>query len=334
MPCFFKVGHFFSILNKMKKAVVIGAGFGGIASAIRLVKKGYKVELIDRCNSLGGRAQFFNVKGFKYDAGPTIITAPFLFKELFSMHNRKLEDYITFKPLNIWYRFVYSDGSYFDYEKSIENTISNMKKISEIDSQNYTKLLEKSKNIYDLAFCKLADKPFHNLSTMIKQIPFLLKFRSYESVYKFTSKYLKSEKLRRAFSIQPLLVGGNPFDTTCIYSLIHYLERAHGVYFAMGGTGNLVKALSKLMEELNIKITLNTTINKFILKDKKISSIIDHKGKERKADIYISNLDPLYLYKNLINKNENFILKYKKKFARHSMGLFVLFFGTKRNLIK
>ena len=250
------------------------------------------------------------------------------------MHNRKLEDYITLKPLNIWYRFIYSDGSYFDYEKSIENTISNMKEISEIDSQNYTKLLEKSKNIYDLAFCKLADQPFHNLSTMIKQIPFLLKFRSYESVYKFTSKYLKSEKLRRAFSIQPLLVGGNPFDTTCIYSLIHYLERAHGVYFAMGGTGNLVKALSKLMKELNIKITLNTTINKFILKDKKISSIIDHQGKERKADIYISNLDPLYLYKNLINKNENFILKYKKQFARHSMGLFVLFFGTKKKFNK
>ena len=100
----------------MKKAVVIGAGFGGIASAIRLVKKGYKVELIDRCNSLGGRAQFFNVNGFKYDAGPTIITAPFLFKELFSIHNRKLEDYITLKPLDVWYRFVYSDGSYFDYE--------------------------------------------------------------------------------------------------------------------------------------------------------------------------------------------------------------------------
>ena len=167
----------------MKKAVVIGAGFGGIASAIRLVKKGYKVELIDRCKSLGGRAQFFNVKGFKYDAGPTIITAPFLFEELFSMHNRKLEDYITLKPLNIWYRFVYSDGSYFDYEKSIENTISNMKKISEIDSQNYIKLLEKSKNIYDLAFCKLADQPFHNLSTMIKANTFSFKDLGLMKVY-------------------------------------------------------------------------------------------------------------------------------------------------------
>ncbi len=314
----------------MKKAIVIGAGFGGMAAAIRLVKKGYKVELIERCNSLGGRAQFFNVEGFKYDAGPTIITAPFLFKELFSMHNKEIEDYITLKPLNVWYRFIYNDGSYFDYEKSIEKTISNMKKINKTDSENYIELLEKSKKIYDLAFCKLADQPFHKISTMIKQLPFLLKFRSYESVYKFTSRYLKSEKLRRAFSIQPLLVGGNPFDTTCIYSLIHYLERAHGVYFAMGGTGNLVKAIHKLMTEIGIKITLNTTISNFILKDEKVDSIIDEKGKKRKADIFISNLDPLYLYKKILKKENNIILKYKKKYAKHSMGLFVLFFGTKK----
>ena len=107
----------------MKKAVVIGAGFGGIAASIRLVKKGYKVELIDRCNNIGGRAQFFNFKGFKYDAGPTIITAPFLFKELFSIHNKKIEDYITLKPLNTWYRFVYSDGSYFDYTSTYGDLI-------------------------------------------------------------------------------------------------------------------------------------------------------------------------------------------------------------------
>ena len=125
----------------MKKAIVIGAGFGGLASALRLKNKGYEVEIIDRCNSLGGRAQFFNVKGFKYDAGPTIITAPFLFKELFQMHNKRLEDYVTLKPLEIWYRFVFNDGTFFDYERSIENTVLNMRVISEVDADNYNNLL-------------------------------------------------------------------------------------------------------------------------------------------------------------------------------------------------
>ncbi len=313
----------------MKKAIVIGAGFGGIAAALRLKKKVSEVEIIDRCNKLGGRAQFFDIKGFKYDAGPTIITAPFLFKELFALHNKKLEDYVTLKPLEIWYRFIYNDGTFFDYEKSISKTISNIEKINQDDAKSYQNLLMQSKKIYDLAFSELANKPFHNFSTMLRQIPSLLKFRSYESVYKFTSRHLKSEKLRRAFSIQPLLVGGNPFDTTCIYSLIHYLERAHGVYFCMGGTGNLVKAFAKLMEEVGIKITLNTTINKFNLVKNKICSVHDDKGKKREADIFVSNIDPLYLYKNLI-KLESRIFKYKKKYARHSMGLFVLFFGTRK----
>ena len=317
----------------MKKAIVIGAGFGGIASALRLKKKGYDVEIVDRCNNLGGRAQFFEVNGYKYDAGPTIITAPFLFKELFSLYDKNFEDYVTLKPLDVWYRFLFSDGSYFDYEKSIDNTINNIKKINNADAANYKKLLMQSKRIYDLAFEQLADKPFNKFYTMLKYIPSLLRFKSYESVYSFTSRYLKSEKLRRAFSIQPLLVGGNPFDTTCIYSLIHYLERAHGVYFSMGGTGNLVKAFSRLMEEVGIKVTLNTTIEKFHIVKKFITSVEDNRGNKKNADLFISNIDPLHLYKNLI-KSENILLKYKKKYVRHSMGLFVLFFGTKKKFNK
>ena len=125
----------------MKKAIVIGAGFGGIAAALRLKKKGYEVEIIDRCNKLGGRAQFFDIKGFKYDAGPTIITAPFLFKELFALHNKKLEDYVTLKPLEVWYRFIYNDDTFFDYEKSISKTISNIEKINQDDAKSYQNLL-------------------------------------------------------------------------------------------------------------------------------------------------------------------------------------------------
>ena len=329
MLYFISRAFFYLKVITMKKAIVIGAGFGGIASALRLKKKGYDVEIIDRCNSIGGRAQFFDIKGFKYDAGPTIITAPFLFKELFSLFNKKLEDYVTLKPLEIWYRFVFDDGSFFDYEQSTEKTIKNMRAISEKDADNYRSLLMQSKKIYDLAFETLAHKPFNSFFTMLNYLPSLLKFKSYKSVYSFTSKYLESEKLRRAFSIQPLLVGGNPFDTTCIYSLIHYLERAHGVFFSMGGTGSLVNALSKLMEEENIKITLNTSVNKFNIFKKSITSIEDSKGREKKADIFVSNADPIYLYKNLI-KLEGIGLKYKKKLVRHSMGLYVLFFGTKK----
>ncbi len=314
----------------MNKAIIIGGGFGGIASAIRLKKKGFDVELVDRCNFLGGRAQVFIRNGFKHDAGPTLITAPFLFKELFEMHNKKLSDYITLKPIDPWYRFVFTDGSHFDYVSSLDKTIDNISSINRKDAENYHKMLKASKNIYDLAFTELADKPFHNFLFMLKQLPALIKFRADKSVFSFISSYFQNEKIRRAFSIQPLLVGGNPFTTTCIYSLIHYLERKHGVYFAMGGTGALVKALQKLMIEIGIKIHLNTTIEKILVNNRKIEKIIDQNGQIRKADYFISNIDPSHLYNNLIKDQNNIILRYKKNFYKHSMGLFVLFFGTRK----
>ena len=246
----------------MKKAIVIGAGFGGLASAIRLRKKGYNVEIVDRCNNLGGRAQFLNLNGFKHDMGPTLITAPFLFKELFELFNKNINNYVKLVPLKTWYRFIFEDGSYLDYDKSLKQTITNIRKINENDAINYPKMIDASKLIYDLAFTQLADQPFHQLSYMFKQIPSLIKFKSYNSVFQFVSKYMQDDKLRRAFSIPPLLVGGNPFTTTCIYSLITYLERKHGVFFAMGGTGKIVTALSKLINEIGIKVSLNTTIKR------------------------------------------------------------------------
>ena len=272
----------------MKKAIVIGAGFGGIAAAIRLRKKGYYVEIIDRCNNLGGRAQTLNLNGFKHDTGPTLITAPFLLKELFQLFNKDINSYLKLVPINPWYRFIFEDGSMFDYEKSLTSTIENIRKINEKDAFNYPNMLEASKKIYDVAFHKLADKPFHSFFFMMQQLPSLIKFNSHISVYSFVSKYMESDKMRRAFSIAPLLVGGNPFTTTCIYSLIHYLERAHGVYFAMGGTGRIVSALGKLLSEIGVKVSLNRTVEKINIKNSKVISIEDSKGYTKKADLYLS----------------------------------------------
>ena len=314
----------------MKKAIVIGAGFGGIAASIRLRRKGYEVYLIDRCNNLGGRAQVYNRNGFKHDAGPTLITAPFLLEELFSIHNKDINEYVELRSIDPWYRFVFNDGSVFDYSKSLETTIKNIEKIDKLDAINYGKLLQASKDIYDIAFTKLADRPFNSLYFMLKQLPSLLKFRADLTVYEFVSKHLRSEKLRRAFSIQPLLVGGNPFSTTSIYSLIHFLERKHGVFFSMGGTGSLVNALGKLMEQIGVKVNLDKTIEKINIEKNQITSIVDQNGKTYQADYYVSNMDPMYLYNNLINRKKNLPLKLKTKLARHSMGLFVLFFGTKK----
>ena len=207
-------------MKKDKKIIIIGSGFGGIAAALRMRAKGYQVTLIEKHPDLGGRARVFKKDGFTYDGGPTVITAPYLLEELFSLFNKKISDYVKIIPLDLWYRFVFEDKSSFDYsgdEKSMEKEI---KKFSENDLSGYKKLVNFTQKIFDKGFTELSTKPFNNIKFMLKQIPALLKLKSYQSVYKLVSSYVSNDKLKRVFSMHPLLVGGNPFTTTSIYTLI------------------------------------------------------------------------------------------------------------------
>ena len=317
------------------KSIVIGGGFGGIAIALRLRSLGHQVTLIERLSSLGGRAQVFNKNGFKHDAGPTVITAPFMFDELFELFGEKRSDYVNFKPLDPWYRFHFNNGKTFDYAQSIEDTKKDMKKFSINDANNYDKLLKASKSIFDVGFTKLAHKPFHSFFFMIRQIPSLLKLKSYLTVSQLVNKYIKNPNLRAAFSIHPLLVGGNPFSTTSIYALIHFLERNWGVYFSMGGTGKLVEELTKLLERNGVTIKYNVDIKHAFELKGKIEKIECKDGSMFYADNFVFNGDPPTFYNEILKSN---IRKRKKflpeKFTSYSMGMFVLFFGTKKQYPK
>ena len=317
------------------KSIVMGGGFGGIAIALRLRSLGHQVTLLERLSSLGGRAQVFNKNGFKHDAGPTVITAPFMFDELFELFGEKRSDYIEFKPLDPWYRFHFNNGESFDYAQSIEDTKKDMKKFSINDANNYEKLLKASKSIFDVGFTKLAHRPFNSFLFMVRQIPSLLKLKSYLTVAQLVNKYIKNPNLRAAFSIHPLLVGGNPFSTTSIYALIHFLERNWGVYFSMGGTGKLVEELTKLLERHGIKIKYNIDIKNAFEHKGKIEKIECTRGNFFYADNFVFNGDPPTFYNEILKSN---IQKRKKflpeKFTSYSMGMFVLFFGTKKQYPK
>jgi phytoene desaturase len=315
-----------------KKVIVIGSGFGGLASALRLRAKGYEVTLVEKHPDLGGRARVFKKGNFIYDGGPTVITAPYLIEELFSLFNKKISNYVKIVPLDLWYRFVFNDGETFDYsgnEKSMEKEI---KRFSEKDYDGYNKLVKFTEKIFDKGFTDLSDKPFNNFSFMIKQIPSLLNLKSYKSVYGLVSNYISNEKLRRVFSMHPLLVGGNPFTTTSIYALILFLEKKWGIHYSMGGTGSVVKALEKLMEEENIRIIKDAEVTEIISKNKDVKAVKINKSKIIDCDYVVCNSDPPNVYKNLIKSkdNYNFLFKQKMKRMDYSMGLFVYYFGSKK----
>ena len=310
-------------------AIVCGGGLGGIAAALRLRAKGYDVTLLERGERLGGRARTFERDGFKHDAGPTVVTAPFLFEELFELFGERFSDHVTLVPLTPWYRFQYPDGTHFDYGGSIEDTKAEIARIEPKDVEGYERLLEHSKRIFDVGFTELSDEPFHRFGTMVKQVPKLMELRSHLTVWQFVSKYLSHPKLQWAFSIQPLLVGGNPFDTTSIYSLIHHVEREWGIHFAMGGTGAIVKALEDLMRRQGIRIEMGQTVERVLVEKGDAKGVVLEGGEERRAEVTVSNADAAYLHGEMIPRPERSLAsKAKLASAHYSMGLFVLYFGT------
>ena len=315
-----------------KKVVVVGSGFGGLASALRLRAKGYDVTLLEKHSDLGGRARVFKKDGFIYDGGPTVITAPYLFEELFSLFNKKISNYVKIVPLNLWYRFIFNDGKIFDYSGDEASMEKEIKKFSNTDLKGYKNLVNFTEKIFNKGFTDLSDKPFNKFTFMLQQIPALLNLKSYKSVYSLISNYISNENLRRVFSMHPLLVGGNPFTTTSIYALILFLEKKWGIHYSMGGTGSVVKALEKLMNEEGVKIKKNSEVTEIITNNKNVKGVKINNSSIINCDYIVCNSDPPNVYENLIKSqnNYNFLFKQKMKRMDYSMGLFVYYFGSKK----
>ncbi len=313
------------------RAVVIGAGFGGIAAALRLRAKGYAVTLVDRCPRLGGRAQVFERGGYRHDAGPTVLTAPFLVDELFALFGRRLAERVTLTVPDPWYRFEFADGESFDYGPTTERTEAEIARLSPADVAGYRALCRHSEAIYEKAFAELSDKPFHDPLFMLRQIPDLVRLRSHESVWGMVSRHLADDRLRRAFSIQPLLVGGNPYETTSIYGMISHLERRDGVWFPLGGTGALIDALGALAEEVGVEIRLGETVERVLVEEGRARGVALAGGATIPSEIVVSNADPVHLFREMLPSGAGTrVARLRTRAGRLSMGLFVLYFGARR----
>ncbi len=313
------------------RAIVIGSGFGGIAAAIRLQARGYATTILEMRDKPGGRAYVFEHNGFVYDAGPTIITAPFLVDELFALAGKKTEDYVRIVPVTPYYRIVFHDGRVFDYTGNEAEIIEQIRKFNPDDVAGYLEFVEKSHAIFDRAFLDLADKPFSSVADMLRVAPDLIRLRSHESVYRLVSRYVKHPLLRQVFSFHPLLVGGNPFQSSSIYAMIHYLERKWGVHFAMGGTGALVQGLLKLFGEMGGEIRLNTRVERLLIRAGTAQGVRLAGGEELAASVVVSNADVANFYKKAVPAAD------REKWTnarldrmRYSMGLFLIYFGTNR----
>ncbi len=312
-------------------AVVIGAGFGGLAAAIRLRVMGYPVLVLESADQPGGRAQRFERDGFGFDAGPTVITAPGLFDELFEISDRNPEDYYKLLPVDPYYRVLFQDGTHFDYVGDEMRLLEQIASINPADVDGYRELAKQARRIFDVGYVALADQPFDRLTDMLRVVPDMIRLGSYRSVYSMVAHYLKDERLRQAFSFQPLLIGGNPFRAPSIYLLIHWLERRWGIHFAQGGTTTLVRALVDLLEELGGEVRLNSAVDAIEVDGGSVRAVHLEEGGRVPCRLLVCNADPSTVYARMIEP------RYRRRHTdraierrTHSMSLFVLYFATRR----
>jgi len=317
--------------TRNQKTIVIGSGFGGLAAAARLAARGHTVEIFEKRDQLGGRAYVYEVNGFKFDGGPTVITAPFMFDDIFKAAGKRREDYFELVPLSPFYRIFDHTGRSFDYNADEGFTLSQIEKWNPADKEGYRRFIATTRAIFQKGFVELADRPFLHFGDMLRVMPDLVRLQSHKMVYPYVAQFVKDDFLRQCFSFHPLLVGGNPFDTTSIYALIHYLEREYGVHYAMGGTGAIVAGLGRLLTEMGGKIRLKAEVDEILAEGRRVTGVRLKDGSVHCADAVVSNGDVAFTYNRLLPKTARTALsRLRLNTMDYSMSLFVIYFGTRR----
>ncbi len=316
-----------------RRVAVVGSGFGGIACAIRLQAAGLSTVLFEARDKPGGRAYVYEDDGFTFDAGPTVITAPESLEEVFAAGGRRMADYVELLPVAPYYRLVWSDGDTFDYGPDAAAMLEEISKRRPEDARGYLDFVEYSKRVFQKGYEELAAVPFQRFTDMLKVAPELVRLRADRSVYATVARFVKDPHVRQALSFHSLLVGGNPFDTSSIYTLIHYLERKWGVFFPRGGTGALVRAMVRLYEELGGELRLSTPVQQITLEQaagRSVHRVESAQGVES-FDLVVSNADVHHTYSRLYAGHPKAARRARKlEKLDWSMSLFVLHFGVNR----
>jgi phytoene desaturase len=312
-------------------AVVIGSGFGGLAAAVRLGARGYRVTVLEQLDAPGGRAYVWRQDGFTFDAGPTVITAPFLLEELWALCGRRMADDIDLRPVAPFYRIRFDDGTVFDYSGDAQAMRAEVARLAPDDVEGYERFLAASEAIYKVGFEQLGDVPFDSWTDMARALPALVRLEGYRTVYGLASRHVKDARLRVVLTFQSLLVGGNPFATTSVYCLIAFLERRWGVHFAMGGTGALVTGIVDLIRGQGGQVRCKAGVEQILVEQGAACGVRLAGGEVIDADVVVSNADSATTYRRLVAP------EHRKRWtdrriesARYSMSLFVWYFGTRR----
>ncbi|MGR3745049.1 MAG: phytoene desaturase [Pseudooceanicola nanhaiensis] len=310
-------------------AVVIGAGLGGLAAAMRLGARGYRVTVLDRLDGPGGRGSAIRENGHRFDLGPTIVTVPEVFRTLWQACGRDFDAEVDLRPLDPYYRILWPDSSHFDASGNPEAMLDEVRRLSPGDVAGYRRFLKDAEARYRFGFESLGRRPMHRLGDLIRVLPTFARYRADRSIHAHAALRVRDPRLRMALSFHPLFIGGDPFRVTSIYALVSHLETAFGVHYAIGGVEAIAKAMVRIVEEQGGTVRQGAEVDEIHLANGRATGVRLTDGAEIKADVVVSNADAGHTYDHLLRNAP------RKRWTRHrlarvrwSMSLFVWHFGT------
>ncbi|MDG2241840.1 MAG: phytoene desaturase family protein [Longimicrobiales bacterium] len=318
-------------MSELKTAIVVGGGFGGLAIANRLQASGVDVTLLEKRDALGGRAYQLRDKGYTFDMGPSLITAPHIIDSIFAAADRSLTDYVDLMPLDPYYRIYFHDGTHIDYVGDSERMKAQMERFDAEDAANFDGFMNEIRPIYDAVIGdRLGSKPFDSLGSMLRFLPRMAQLKAFLPVTTFVNRWFKDFRHRFIYSFHPLFVGGNPFKTPSIYLMIPFLEREGGVWFSRGGMYSVVEALGRLLLEQGGEVRTGEEVEEIVVEDGRAVGVRTLSG-ELRADLVVSNADPGHTYGALVDRKDRKRWSDRKLASTDwSMSCFLLYLGTKR----
>ncbi|WP_143535141.1 phytoene desaturase [Roseivivax jejudonensis] len=311
-------------------AAVVGAGIGGLAAAMRLGAMGYRVTVIDRLDVPGGRGSAIWKDGHRFDLGPTIVTVPQLFKELWAVCGRDFHEDVDLRPLDPFYEIRWPDGSRFSARQDTEAMREEVRRLSPGDLAGYDRFLEDAERRYWIGFEDIGRRSMHRFRDLLAVLPIFARLRADRSVYGHAARRVRDERLRMALSFHPLFIGGDPFRVTSMYILVSYLEKEFGVHYAMGGVAEIARVMAAIVARQGGLVRLETEVDEIVTSGGRASGVRLTSGEVIDADIVVSNADSGHTYSRLLRRTERRRWSDRKLGrARWSMGLYVWYFGTK-----
>lgn len=318
------------LTSGLGRAVVIGAGLGGLASAMRLGAKGWQVTVIDRLDRPGGRGSSIRQGGHRFDLGPTIVTVPEGLRQLWAACGRRFDDDVALVPMDPFYKILWQDGSTFTARQDDAAMQAEVARFSPGDLKGYQAFLRDAETRYWFGYEDLGRRPMNRLWDLIKVLPRFAMLRADRSVHAHAARRVRDPRLRFALSFHPLFIGGDPFHVTSMYALVSHLERAFGVHYAMGGVQAIAEAMAGVVRAQGGFVVQEAEVDEVLVARGRASGVRLTDGRTIPAEIVVSNADPGTTYTRLLRNHP--VRRWtapRLMRSRWSMGLFVWYFGTK-----